>query len=340
MRRRMRTNPYRLSLLLLLLFSTAVPAIAQKDPISLFSDTPFRVDVDLVNVAFNIVDKYQCHVENIQKGDLVLYEDEVRQEISLFGQESTPLSIILLLDISESLAPFIKQVESLYRLMADVFEPGDEVAVIAFSDSPQILLEFTEDKTKINAALKRRLCNSLGHHSDPSADNAPQIASDSIHIGGATNINDSVYVASKKLELIGSGKRKMIVLLSDGMGNRGDSARAYDELRTSGAALMGIGMGLTSRFHRNSILINRWIRDTGGTFLQYSPEPGMRENLQSVFQKVRSRYGVAYSPSNKKKDGQYRRIRMEVSRNSPYVLRNLTIRGPQGYFAPLEIFQH
>ena len=66
----------------------------------------------------------------------------------------------------------------------------------------------------------------------------------------------------------------------------------------------------------------------------------LRENLQSVFRKVRSRYGVAYSPSNKRKDGQYRRIRMEVSRNSPYVLRNLTIHGPQGYFAPLEIFQH
>ncbi len=91
MRRWVRTNPYRLSLLILLLFSIAVPAIAQKDPIASFSSTPFRVDVDLVNVAFNVFDKYQRHVENIQKGDLVLYEDEVRQEISLFGQESTPL---------------------------------------------------------------------------------------------------------------------------------------------------------------------------------------------------------------------------------------------------------
>ena len=56
----------------------------------------------------------------------------------------------------------------------------------------------------------------------------------------------------------------MIVLLSDGMGNRGDSARAYDELRFSGATLMGIGLGLTSKFHRSSMLVNRWIKDTGG----------------------------------------------------------------------------
>jgi len=340
MRRWVKTNPYRFLLLILLLLSAAVPGIAQKDPIALYSSTPFRVDVDLVNVAFNVFDKNQRQIENLQKGDLVLYEDEVRQEISLFGEESNPLSIILLLDISESLAPFTKQVESLNRLMASVFLPGDEVAVIAFSDSPQILLEFTEDKTRISAALNRRLCTSHCASQDSSTNTASQIAPDSIHIGGATNINDSVYVASKTFERFGFGKRKMIVLLSDGMGNRGDSARAYEELKISGATLIEIGLGWTSKFHRSSMLVNRWIKETGGTLLQYSPEPEMRENLQSVFQKARSRYGVAYSPSNKKKDGQYRRIRMEVSRNSPFVLRNLTIRGPQGYFAPLEIFQH
>ena len=130
-------NPLRLILLILLLFFTAVAAIAQQDPSLCFPSTTLRVDVDVVNVAFNVFDKYHRQVENLQKGDLVLYEDEVKQEISLFGEESTSLSIILLLDISESLAPFIKQVESLYRLIANVFEPGDEVAVIAFSDSPK-----------------------------------------------------------------------------------------------------------------------------------------------------------------------------------------------------------
>ena len=325
-------NQLRLILLILHLLLTAVTAIAQKDSFSLFPSTTLHVDVDLVNVAFNVFDKNHRQVENLQKVDLILYEDEVKQEISLLGEESTSLSIILLLDTSESLAPFIKQVESLNRLLPNVFEPGDEIAVIAFSDSPKMLLDFTEDKTKVRAALERRLLLS----SNP----PPKNASDSIYIGGATNINDSVYVASKKFEMSGSEKRKMIVLLSDGMGNRGDSGRAYDELRVSGATLMSIGLGLTSKIHRSSLLVNRWIKDTGGALLIYSPEPELRENLESVFRKVRSRYGVAYSPSNKKKDGQYRRIRMEVSRNSPYVLRNLTIRGPQGYFAPLEIFQH
>ena len=325
-------NRLGLILLIFLPFFAAVPVIAQMDSLSFFPSTTLHVDVDLVNLAFNVFDKNQRQVEDLQKCDLILYEDEVKQEISLFGEESTSLSIILLLDTSESLAPYIKQAESLNRLLPNVFEPGDEVAVIAFADSPRMLLDFTEDKTKVRTALERRLLISTKA--------PPKNASDSIFIGGATNINDSVYVASKKLEMSGSVKRKMIVLLSDGMGNRGDSARAYDELRVSGATLMSIGLGQTSKFHRTSMLMSRWIRDTGGTLLLYSAEPELRENLQSVFRKVRSRYGVAYSPSNKKKDGQYRRIRMEVSRNSPYALRNLTIRGPKGYFAPLDMFQH
>jgi VWFA-related protein len=318
-------------LLILILFLTTVPLIAQEDPLSSFPSATLRVDVDLVNVGFNVFDRNKRQVENLQKGDLILYEDEVKQEISILGQESTSLSIILLLDTSESLAPFIRQVESLNRLLPNVLEPGDEVAVITFSDSPKMLLDFTEDKTKVRTALEQRLLLSP---------NGPlKNASDSIYVGGATNINDSVYVASKKFEMSGSEKRKMIVLISDGMGNRGDSFRAYDELRVSGATLMSIGLGVSSKFHRSSMLVNRWIKDTGGALLLYSPEPELRENLQSALRKVRARYGVAYSPSNKKKDGQYRRIRMEVSRNSPYALRNLTIRGPQGYFAPLGLFQ-
>ena len=323
-------NQLRLFLLTLFLSFLAVPAFALEDPISLFSSTPLRVDVDLVNVAFNVFDKNQRHVEHFQKADLVLFEDEVQQKISVFGQENTSLSIILLVDVSESLAPFIKQVESMNRLLPKVFEAGDEVAVIAFSDSPKILQDFTQDTTKIRTALEQPLLASKGA--------APM--KDSFYFAGATNINDSVYLASKMLEMSGPEKRRMIILLSDGMGNRGDSARAYEEVKTSGAALIGIGLGLTAKFHRTSMLLSHWIKETGGALVLFSPEPELRDNLQSAFGKVRSRYGIAYSPSNKKKDGRYRRIRMEISRNSPYVLRNLTIRGPQGYFAPLEMIQH
>ena len=314
----------------LFLFLPDVSAIAQRDPIALFSCTPLRVEVDLVNLTFNVFDKNQRHVENFQKEDLILYEDEVQQEISLFGKESSPLSIILLLDVSGSLAPFTQQAESLYRLLPAVFESGDEVAVIAFSDSPQVLQDFTPEKKKIRIALERPL---LTHEAATHRDEFR-------YFEGATNINDSVYLASRKLETSAPGKRRVIVLISDGIGNRGDSARATDELKTSAVSLIHIGLGLTSKLRRQSMLINRWIKETGGALLLFSSETELRNNMQSALCKLRSEYGIAYSPSNKKKDGRYRRIRLEVSRHSPYALRSLTIRGPQGYFAPIEMTHH
>jgi Ca-activated chloride channel family protein len=294
-------------LLIVLLFALPVEVLAKDDPISIFSSTPLRVDVDLVNLAFSVLDKNQCQVQDIKKEDLVLYEDEVKQEISVFAQESAPLSLIVLLDVSGSLAPFTKQVSALTGLLPTILEPGDEAAVIAFSDIPNVLQEFTQEKTKIRCALDLPLSTTKGLFQ----------AKDSVFFNGPTNISDSVYLASRKLEMSGPEKRRVIVLISDGMGNRGDNGRAYDELRTCGATLMSIGLGLTSKFHGYSTLLNRWIKNTGGALVMYSPEPEMERNLQLVFQKVRTRYGIAYSPSNKKKDGKYRRIRMAISLNSP-----------------------
>ncbi|MFN8005856.1 MAG: hypothetical protein U0V70_02265 [Terriglobia bacterium] len=97
-------------LILILGFSPG-PAVAQTDPLADYSSTPLRVNVDVVNLAFHVFDKNQRQVEDLQKGDLILYEDGVQQEISLFGAESSPLSIIVLLDVSESLAPFSKQMK-------------------------------------------------------------------------------------------------------------------------------------------------------------------------------------------------------------------------------------
>ena len=327
-----RTNMEKLRyfLLVLFLFFPAASASAQTDRSPLFSCSPLRVDVDLVNLTFNVFDKNQRHVENLQKRDLILYEDEVQQEISLLGKESSLLSVVLLLDVSGSLAPFAQQAESLYRLLPAVFESGDEMAVIAFSESPQILQDFTLEKKKIRIALERP---SLTHETATGRDEFR-------YFEGATNISDSVYLASRKLEASGPGKRRVIVLISDGIGNRGDSTRAYDELKTSGATLVRIGLGLTTKLRRYSMLINRWIKDTGGASLLFSSEIELRNSIQSALCKIRSEYGIAYSPSNRKKDGKFRRIRMEVSRDSPYALRSLTIRGPQGYFAPIEITRH
>src|SRR5215510_9249002 len=61
-----------------------------------------KVDVDLVTLNFSIRDRARRTVDNVQKEDIAIYEDEVNQEVAFFDTEPAPLSLIVLLDVSES----------------------------------------------------------------------------------------------------------------------------------------------------------------------------------------------------------------------------------------------
>ncbi len=136
-----------------------------------------KVDVDLVTLNFSIRDKTRRTVANVHKEDITIYEDEVSQEVSFFDTEPAPLSLIVLLDVSESVRNFSGQVRTASRVLPDLLRDGDEVAVIAFSDLPNLFQEFTGDPRKIRAALQRAATD----------------------FSGATNVNDSVYLAARKL---------------------------------------------------------------------------------------------------------------------------------------------
>jgi hypothetical protein len=91
-----------------------------------------KVDVDLVTLNFSIRDKAKRTVNNVQKEDIAIYEDEVNQEVTFFDTEPAPLSLIVLLDVSESVRAFSSQIKAASKVLPDLLREGDEVAVIAF----------------------------------------------------------------------------------------------------------------------------------------------------------------------------------------------------------------
>ena len=54
---------------------------------------------------------------------------------------------------------------------------------------------------------------------------------------------------------------------------------------------------------------------------------------------VRSQYSAAYVPTNRSRDGGFRRLKVEIVPQSPLTSRQVVIQGPDGYFAPLESSQ-
>src|SRR5437867_2293551 len=281
------------SLLLSLVFllsavSWGLDALAQSETNFAPSSHGLKVDVDLVTLSFSVKDKNKRYVENLRKEDVVLLEDEISQEIAFFEFEPTPLSLVVLVDVSESTGPFAKQIETTSRIVSDLLNPQDEAAVIAFSTVPLLLQEFTHSRNRVLTGLERA-CQKFS---------------------GATNINDSIYLASRKLNSAETNHRRVILLISDGVGNRGERERALKELRTSGATLIGIGLGLTSRLFRGAVGLSQWVKETGGNLLLYSVKPDLKKELKATLEQIRSQYAIGYVSNNKNKDGRFRRLRV------------------------------
>ncbi len=291
---------------------------AQSEPQDILSNQNIRVDVNLVTINIQVKDARRHHVENLRKEDLTLYEDEVPQEITFFDSEPMPLSMIVLVDVSESISPISREVETTTRVLSDLLDQGDEAAVIAFSNLPNLLQEFTQDRAKIRSALERVRST----------------------FSGATNINDSIYFAARKFELSQPEKPRVILLISDGNGNRGERQRAVDHLKNCGATMLGVGLGLTSKLYRGALSLSQWTKETGGSLLLYAPESDLRKNLRYALGKVRRQYALGYVPSNKNRDGSFRHLRVNISQTSPLASRELIVESPEGYFAPQDFSQH
>jgi Ca-activated chloride channel homolog len=276
-----------------------------------------KVDVDLVTLNFSVRDKAKHAVSNVQREDIAIYEDEVSQVVTFFDMEPAPLSLIVLLDVSESVRAFSNQIKAASKVLPDLLREGDEVAVIAFSDLPNLFQEFTDDRRKIRAALQRA----------------------STDFSGATNVNDSLYLAARKLTAQTGEQHRAILLVSDGKGNRGERERALEQLKDCGATLLALGIGASSKLGRGPVLLTRWIRETGGQILFFSSENELKKNLRTALDTVRSQYSAAYVPTNRTRDGSFRRLKVEIAPQSPLISRQVVIQGPDGYFAPLESSQ-
>ncbi len=115
-----------------------------------------KVDVDLVTVDALVLQKNTARVVGgLRREDFLLYEDGVKQEITHFGQDSLPLSVLLLIDRGGCLDPFGSVV---HRAASDAvarLKPSDEVAVMTYHDTTRLLQGFTRDRALVEDALNQ-----------------------------------------------------------------------------------------------------------------------------------------------------------------------------------------
>ncbi len=153
-----------------------------------------RVDVNLVVLDATVKTKAGQIMGDLKKEDFEVREDGVAKKIELFSRDELPLNVALVLDLSDSIGPFLGPLRDAAATTLAALKPEDEVALFTFSTEAELRVPLTKDKTKI----------------------AEQI--NSFKAGGATNINDGIFVAAEYLLMSAPKGRRVIILISDDVG--------------------------------------------------------------------------------------------------------------------------
>src|SRR5690348_2287012 len=156
---------FQISVALLALFST-VQALPQETSGKRGDDDvqTFKVDVNVVNLFFNVKDKRGALVPNLTKDDFQVMEDGKPQTIKYFASESNqPLTLGLLIDSSvsqERVLPLEKEVGSAF--LREVLRDKDLAFVISFDVNVDLLQDFTNDARMLRAGMNKARINSGG----------------------------------------------------------------------------------------------------------------------------------------------------------------------------------
>jgi VWFA-related protein len=240
---------------------------------------------------------------DLDKGDMVLEEDGVRQDIIDFYREERPVTIAVVSDSSGSMQPAMPMVHTAASRFIDQLGAEDKALVIDFDDKVYLLQDVTGDKDQLRLALT------------------------STTALGGTALYDALYASYRKLKSVDG--RKAIILLSDGddTASKFSFRRVLDEAKINDILIYSIGLGTSFLDVDLRRILRSLSEETGGRAFF----PDKADQLEAVYKEIatelKSQYYVTYEPRNTIWDGRWRKIRLSTAK------KDVEIRTRSGYYA-------
>ncbi len=304
------------------------------------SDDVVRVETNLTNIFFTAEDRSKRFIDTLKQDDIRIYEDGQLQQIFTFQQNTDlPLSIAILIDTSRSEERTLPEEKSAAReFLESVLRPNkDEAAVVSFTGEVTLEQGFTGSLERLRRAVDRvEFVPPSGYiGGGVVVPTTPPISGTNQIMAAATAIWDAVWATSNEL-LSESAEhtRRAIILLTDGDDtiSRVKMPEAIERAQKAEAFVYAIGIGDRYNFGVNEGALRKITEHTGGR--AYFPRNGreLREAFAQIQRDLREQYLVAYSPTNKARDGSYRRIQIELV-NPELRKETLKLNYRLGYFA-------
>jgi VWFA-related protein len=299
-----------------------------------------RINTDLTNLLFTVADKQNRFITTLREEDIRVLEDGVPQKLSTFERETDRLlSIALLIDVSASEERTLPQEKAAARSFVETIirSRKDEVALIPFTGDAFLEQALTGNVISIYQAFERvDVAMPLYMGSGRKIGGLSSGPGMRVPGEGSTAIWDAVALtANEILAPSGDKRRRAIILLTDGQDTSSRLSRsvAIDQAIKAETVVYAIGIGDS----KNAEGIDRdalrtLAQRTGGRAFFPKKEADLNAAFGQIEQELRSQYLVAYSSTNKKRDGMYRQMRIEIV-NPELRKEQLKLTYRPGYFA-------
>ena len=302
-------------------------------------DDVIRVETDVTNLPFTATDKQHRFVTTLRAEDMRVLEDGVPQTLFTFQRETDrPLAIAFLIDVSFSQEATLPAEKAATRTFIEkvIKSNKDQVALIPFTGLAYLEQPLTRDLLSVYRVLQTIEVAAPAYLGAgrplggiPTGPGLPAPPEE-----GTTAIWDAVAVTSNKvLANAGGLRRRAIILLSDGLNTTGRLSRkeAIDRVLAAEAVVYTIGIG-SKRDGVDRNALRDLAQRTGGRAFFPDKKFDLNAAFAEIERELRTQYLIAYSSTNKQRDGSYRKISIEIT-NPELKKEKLEIRHRPGYYA-------
>lgn len=283
----------------------------------------FRSGIETVAIYATVFDRYGELVRNLTREDFDVWDNGVRQDLTVFINGIQPVTAMLLLDTSQSMTFSLDLAKAAAEQFIIRMLPGDVTRVGSFSDAIVVSRDFTSDRDRLLRHVREGL-----------------------HIGNPTRLWDAIDHGMTELAPLGG--RRVLLLLTDGEDTlsrmtsfkllervRADDLMIYAvQFRTTPMARLEVPSqqqptrGATrSRGAAPAETLRQLTATTGGGYFFLRQQDDVNATFARLTEELHYQYVLGFSP--KALDGKVHRLDVRVRGQ------RVVVRARQSYLAPV-----
>lgn len=246
-----------------------------------------HVDVNIVQVAVAVT-KHGHFVKGLPESDFRLFDNGQQQKLTDFASGNSPLDLVVAIDISASMKPFMPELKSAVKTFLMTVPPMDRVTLLAFNENIfPVMQEATNPKDLVSSV-------------------------DKLTAWGSTALYDVII---RGIDLLGRrAGRKALIVFTDGEdeGSHAPIGEAESRLQESDVALYMIGEGRGAMIKPLERIMRRLADPTGGRALFTKKISELHGAFADLLKELASQYLLSFKPSEAQEDGTLHTLKVKV----------------------------